>query len=137
VAVSRRPVHRGAYHESQLDSSIRGDLGRWAAIVSVLLLLGFHNYFAIGERKHVAVSRRPVIRGVLGGWAAIVAVQLLLGWHDVFELDRRVLRSSIRSTQSLVKCKDEQEFCVSHVAVLRFNITSVACSLIQEGTWPL
>ena len=62
VAVSRRPVHRGAYHESQLDSSIRGDLGRWAAIVSVLPLLGFHNFFAIGARKHVAVSRRPVRR---------------------------------------------------------------------------
>ena len=97
VAVSRRPVHRGASHESHLDSIIRGDLGRWAAIVSVLLLLGFHIFFAIGERNHVAVSRRPVrgaapheshvdrsIRGALGGWAAIVSVLLLLGWHDFF-----------------------------------------------------
>ena len=62
VAVSGRPVHRGAYHESHLDSSIRGYMGRWAAIVSVLLLLGFHNFFAIGAKKHVAVSRRPVRR---------------------------------------------------------------------------
>ena len=76
-------------------------------------------------------------RGVLGGWAAIVAVQLLLGWHGVFELDRRVLRSSIRSMQSFVKCKDEQELIVSHVVVLLFNITSVARSLIQGGTCSL
>ena len=62
VAVSRRPVHRGAYHESKLDSSIRGELGRWAAIASVLPLLGFHSFFALLASKHVAVSRRPVRR---------------------------------------------------------------------------
>ena len=77
------------------------------------------------------------IRGDLGGWAAIVAVQLLLGWHDLFELDRGVLRSSIRSTRSFDKCRDEQEFNVSHVVVLLFNITSVARNLIQGGTCSL
>ena len=62
VGLSRIPVHRGAYHECHLDSSIRGELGRRAAIVSGLLLLGFHSFFALSARKHVAVSRRPVRR---------------------------------------------------------------------------
>jgi len=62
VALSRTPVHRGAYHESHLDIIIRGELGRWAASVSGLLLLGFHSFFAFSARKHVAVSRRPVRR---------------------------------------------------------------------------
>ena len=47
VAVSRRPVHRGAYHESHLDNSIREELGRWAALVSGLVLLGFNSFFAL------------------------------------------------------------------------------------------
>ena len=47
VAVSRKLAHRGACHESHLDSSIRGDLGRWAALVSGLVLLGFNSFFAL------------------------------------------------------------------------------------------
>ena len=89
VDLSRIPVHRGACHESHLDSIIRGELGRWAALVSGLVILGFHSFFALLASKHVAVSRRPVrtaashesqvnrsIRGALGGWAALEAVQL-------------------------------------------------------------